>query len=145
MQGFWRKIRYFCPASSHCATSRRSSEGSGIWRRTDPDNIWRNLLNKTSSIWKKSWPVVPAVDAVLSRSNDFMKKNVKNLRDTVTKKPKKVPANWHRPNKVYVYVNRLREYDHIDIVLVNIILGNNLLYVFFKKLMMLKLRLYLLM
>ena len=109
------------------------------------DNIWRNLLNKTSSIWKKSWPVVPAVDAVLSRSNDFMKKNVKNLRDTVTKKPKKVPANWHRPNKVYVYVNRLREYDHIDIVLVNIILGNNLLYVFFKKLMMLKLRLYLLM
>ena len=28
------------------------------------DNIWRNLLKKTSSIWKNSWPVVPAVDAV---------------------------------------------------------------------------------
>ena len=109
------------------------------------DNIWRNLLKKTSSIWKNSWPVVPVVDAVLSRSNDFMKKNVKNLRDTVTKKPKKVPANWHRPNKVYVYVNRSSEYDCIDIVLVSIILGNNLLYVFFKMLMMLKLRLYLLM
>lgn len=66
------------------------------------DNIWRNLLNKTSSLWKNSWPVVDTVDAVLSRSNDFMKKNVRNLRDSVSKKPKKAPANWHRPNKVYV-------------------------------------------
>lgn len=66
------------------------------------DNIWRNLLNKTSSLWKNSWPVVDTVDAVLSRSSDFMKKNVRNLRDSVSKKPKKAPANWHRPNKVYV-------------------------------------------
>ena len=33
---------------------------------------------------------------------DFFNKNERNLRDTVNKKPKKLPANWHRPNKVYV-------------------------------------------
>ena len=66
------------------------------------DNVWRTLLHKTESIWKGTWPVVKPVDAVLSRSYDFFNKNERNLRDTVNKKPKKLPANWHRPNKVYV-------------------------------------------
>lgn len=66
------------------------------------DNVWRTLLHRTNSIWKGTWPAVQATDAVLSRSYDFFNKNERNLRETVNKKPKKVPANWHRPNKVFM-------------------------------------------
>ena len=70
------------------------------------DNIWRFMLNKKTSLWKNSWPEMEPVDAVLSRSNDFVKKNLRYLREFVNKKPKKVPANWHRTNKLYVYCAR---------------------------------------
>lgn len=46
------------------------------------------------------------MDAVLTRSIDFVRKNVRNLRESVNKKPKKAPATWKRPNKVYVYCAR---------------------------------------
>ena len=71
------------------------------------DNIWRFVLGKTQNLWRNSWPEVPAVDAVLTRSIDFVRKNVRNLRESVNKKPKKAPATWKRPNKVYVYCARV--------------------------------------
>ena len=70
------------------------------------DNIWRTLLGKTQSLWKNSWPEVPATDAVLSRSIDFVRKNVRNLRESVNKKPKKNANAWKRPTKVNVYCAR---------------------------------------
>ena len=70
------------------------------------DNLWRFTLHKTQSLWKNSWPEMPPVDAVLSRSYDFVKKNLRLLREFVNKKPKKLPANWHRPNKLFVYCAR---------------------------------------
>ena len=70
------------------------------------DNLWRFTLHKTASLWKNSWPAMQPVDAVLSRSNDFVKKNLRLLREFINKKPKKLPANWHRPNKLFVYCAR---------------------------------------
>ena len=70
------------------------------------DNLWRFTLHKTQSLWKNSWPAMQPVDAVLSRSNDFVKKNLRLLREFINKKPKKLPANWHRPNKLFVYCAR---------------------------------------
>ncbi len=70
------------------------------------DNMWRFVLGRKENLWRNSWPEVPVVDAVLTRSIDFVRKNVKNLRDQVNKKPKKVPAGWKRPTKVCVYCAR---------------------------------------
>ena len=70
------------------------------------DNLWRFVLGRTENLWHNSWPEVPAVDAVLTRSIDFVRKNVRNLREQVNKKPKKASAAWKRPTKVRVYCAR---------------------------------------
>lgn len=69
------------------------------------DHVWREYLHKTQSMWHGAWPTVAAPDPVIARSNDFVKKVVKNLRETVSKKPKKA-ADWKRPNKVSCYCAR---------------------------------------
>lgn len=90
------------------------------------DNIWRFILNKPNTIVNAKWPdEVGDYDHTLYRAGVYLKKIMKQFRDTINKPPKK--KDTKRPNKCYMYIYIIIIYLLLCIViLLNITQNGNL-------------------